>query len=786
MFKRRICKLCNEEFQPASAKQFYCKKVILKVCPVCGNTYDTYCQPSNPVTCSNPKCKRSAAIVGNKLRTRKCRVCGSEFIPQSTRQLDCGKIITKQCVICGSNFEDKCGINFTKSTCSNPKCRATYAHQKSVESYKDKPKLCVICNQEFIPTNNTQVICTRRHFRTCKVCGKHFELILSKGYNVKYLPVTCSKECATQLGFANGNPFQKQECRDKAKATMLEKYGADHPMHSKEILEKLDKTMQERYGVKRFTQSPMYVERAIETNRKRYGTDWAIQSEETKAKVETTLIGNYGITNPGQSKEFMLKAAQTRKERYGYEYAFQDPKAVEHMKQVNLERYGSEYALDNPEIKAKSDATNLERYGTIYPTQSKQVQDKIRATNIKRYGVEIASQSPEIQAKIANTMFERYGVHRYEARWDYRKTVMTDPNKINNWRAFIENTEEYINSHYEDKPTYKQLSEDLGVNETTIQVHLARMNKLDLIKITSSYWEDDVVKFIKTIAPNVTIQRRNRKLITPYEIDIYLPEYNVGIEVNPTATHNSTFSPYDDGPKVPSYHKMKTDMCTNKGVFLFHIFGYEWTNKQQIIESMLANILGRTSNKIYARKCILEEVSIKDSIEFLDDNHRQGGAYSKVNLGLYYNDELVSLMTFGKMRSTMGTGNQDLSDCWELVRFCNKLNTSVVGGASKLFKHFVNTYNPQRIRSFSDRAHTRGTLYQTLGFKEVNRSDANYVWVDIETDKAYHRVNAQKRNLKKFLHDDNIDLDQTEKQIMESHGFAQVFDSGTITWEWNS
>lgn len=782
MFKRRICKLCNEEFQPTSAKQFYCKKVIPKVCPVCGNTYDTYCQPSNPVTCSNPKCRRSAAIVGNKLRTRKCRVCGSEFIPQSTRQLDCGKIITKQCVICGSNFEDKCGINFTKSTCSNPKCRATYAHQKSVESYKDKPKLCVICNQEFTPTNNTQVICTRRHFRTCKVCGKHFELILSKGYNVKYLPVTCSKECATQLGFADGNPFQKQECRDKAKATMLEKYGADHPMHSKEILEKLDKTMQERYGVKRFTQSPMYVERAIETNRERYGTDWAIQSEETKAKVEATLMSNYGITNPGQSKEFMDKAAQTRKERYGYEYAFQDPKAVEHMKQVNLERYGSEYALDNPEIKAKSDATNLERYGTIYPTQSKQVQDKIKATNLERYGAECYLASPEGKRKCAAALERMYGKPKYSQTAKWKINELRKCENISEWMKFAENTEEYL-LQYSTPPKYIELAEKFGVYIDSVYEVINRKQLMHLVDRTMSYMEYKICNMLKEY--NIQYNLHDRSQISPYEIDIYIPEYNTGIECNPTATHNCTYSPWGD-PIKSNYHKMKTDMCTDKGIFLYHIFGYEWTHNADIIESMLLNLFNCNSTKIYARKCELRTVSGIDSAEFLTHNHRQGAANSKIRLGLYYNDELVSLMTFGKMRSTMGTGNQDLSDCWELVRFCNKLNTSVVGGASKLFKYFVNTYNPQRIRSFSDRAHTKGALYQTLGFKEVNRSDANYVWVDIETDKAYHRVNAQKRNLKKFLHDDTVDLTQTEKQIMESHGFAQVFDSGTITWEWNS
>lgn len=127
-----------------------------------------------------------------------------------------------------------------------------------------------------------------------------------------------------------------------------------------------------------------------------------------------------------------------------------------------------------------------------------------------------------------------------------------------------------------------------------------------------------------------------------------------------------------------------------------------------------------------------------------------------------------------------------MSDCIELLRFCSLLKTSVVGGASKLFKHALQTIKPARVRSFSHRAHTSGGIYSVLGFTEVRRSEPGYMWVDLETDKAYHRYNAQKQNVRKFLHDDTIDLSLSEREIMTSHGFVQVYDSGTITWEWVS
>ena len=84
----------------------------------------------------------------------------------------------------------------------------------------------------------------------------------------------------------------------------------------------------------------------------------------------------------------------------------------------------------------------------------------------------------------------------------------------------------------------------------------------------------------------------------------------------------------------------------------------------------------------------IKEISSKDCSSFLDQNHIQGKLGAKVRLGLYYNDELVSLMTFGALRKNLGQKSEDGS--YELLRFCNKLNTNVVGGASKLFKHFIN------------------------------------------------------------------------------------------------
>lgn len=406
--------------------------------------------------------------------------------------------------------------------------------------------------------------------------------------------------------------------------------------------------------------------------------------------------------------------------------------------------------------------------GKLFPFDSRQQKDNWRRTcsskcAAKLHGMNNGMKDPSVQDKL------REG--RYSG----------SPEQLSEYKKFLSGPEEYLNSLIEKKTIF-QLSKIFGIHTTTMGHYINKFNLQPFISYEMSNMENDVVDFLKTL--DVKIVRHDRNEIKPKEIDIWIPGDNLAIECNPTSSHNSSKPMYDSGePMKYNYHQIKTNICEEKGIRLIHIFGYEWNHKRNIIESIIRNALGKNERKIFARKCEINEVSYSDAKAFLVDNHRQGFANSSVRFGLYFEDELVSLMTFGKARRTIGTNKN--TECWELVRFCNKLNTSVVGGASKLFKHFINIFHPSSIISFSDRAHTTGNLYKTLRFSEKSRSAPGYVWVNVNTDIAYNRVNAQKANLKKFLSDEYIDLSKTESEIMEEHGFVKVYDSGVITWQWN-
>jgi hypothetical protein len=223
-----------------------------------------------------------------------------------------------------------------------------------------------------------------------------------------------------------------------------------------------------------------------------------------------------------------------------------------------------------------------------------------------------------------------------------------------------------------------------------------------------------------------------------------------------------------------NYHLNKTKLCEDKNIRLIHIFEDEWLFKQEIVKSRLKNILGLTENKVYARKTIIKEVSTKESNNFLNENHIQGPVNSKINLGLYHNNELVSVMCFNKPR--VGIGSK--YDGYELSRFCNKLNTIVIGGADKLLKYFVNIHNPKQIISYADRRWSQGDLYEKLGFEKTKINKANYSYIINKQRK--HRFNYRKNVLKKQGFNTT---NKTEHQIMLERKIYRIYDCGTITYK---
>ena len=258
-----------------------------------------------------------------------------------------------------------------------------------------------------------------------------------------------------------------------------------------------------------------------------------------------------------------------------------------------------------------------------------------------------------------------------------------------------------------------------------------------------------------------------------YEIDIYLSKYNLGIEYNGEYWHSTRY-------KDKKYHFNKWKYFKDKNIHLIQIWNNEWKNKNEIVKSMILNRLNICSQKIFARKCIIKEIKNKNEKNtFLNKNHLQGSDNSSYWLGLYYNNELVSIMTFGKRNSGKQTH-------YELIRFCNKLNTVVVGAASKLLKYFLNTHpDIYNIKTFADLRFYKDTgFYNKLGFTFTHTSQPNYFYVKPNEGcmNHYSRLQFQKHKLSKLLSNFNINL--TEEQNMINNGYLKIYDCGNYVFEY--
>lgn len=287
---------------------------------------------------------------------------------------------------------------------------------------------------------------------------------------------------------------------------------------------------------------------------------------------------------------------------------------------------------------------------------------------------------------------------------------------------------------------------------------------------TVSKPENDLGLFIEGNL-GMTVDKSRRDIIPPYELDMYIQDKKIAIEFDGLYWHNE--KNVDN-----NYHRNKTRLCQENGVRLIHIFEDEWLGRREIVESRLKNILGVTGNKVYARKCEVREVSPSVSSDFLDKNHIQGKVSGKYKYGLYHNGELVSIMVFGSLRKNLGSVSKDGE--FELLRFCNKLDTTVIGGASKLLKHFIKAHSPKRIVSYADKRWSDGNMYRQLGFDWSHDSEPSYFY--IFGTKRENRFKYRKSELIK----QGFDASKSEHDIMLERGIYRIYDCGCMVFEWNS
>ena len=430
-----------------------------------------------------------------------------------------------------------------------------------------------------------------------------------------------------------------------------------------------------------------------------------------------TMMDRHGCEHALQNKEILCKAVNKIN---GLDHA----NVTKKRKKTIKERYNVETVWDIPGFREKIRETNLARYGTEWALQNQNVINKRRQTANYEFYSSLATRVPN--ATPLFTIEEFLGVrHQYQ------------------WLCSKCNTE--YQDHFDD-------GKDPVCPTCWPTGHGTSKEEQELVT-----WLQDI---------NVkNIVQRDKTLIGPKEIDIWLPDYRLAIEYNGLYWHSEL--------KISDnrYHQRKFVECEKLGIQLVQIFADEWVLKPAIVKNRLRHLLGMSITTAMARKCQIQIIPKMQYDRFLEDTHIQGTCVSKTRLGAFFQGSLVAVMGFGKNRSIVR------STSWELLRFACIGN--IPGIASKMFSHFVESEKPIEVISFCDLRWGTGNVYRSMGMTESHISSPGY-WYSRDGINRYHRSNFTKKSLVADGHDPEL----TESVIMKSKGYYKIWDAGHRKFTW--
>ena len=451
------------------------------------------------------------------------------------------------------------------------------------------------------------------------------------------------------------------------------------------------------------------------------------KKEEELSKAKSTNLKKYGVTNPQQNKEVQLKRRKTMLEKYG------DIVSPRHREILALSK--------NKAYKTRAENL-LSLYGVSNISELDFVKDKRRETFLSKYGVEHYHQSEEYKSKIEKRNIDKIQyinpeiiVDGFKNIDEYKSLCISFSCKKCNTKDILPN----VTFGYRQK-NFNTPCSVCG----NFQRNYSNREK-ELLSEIEKFYNGEIVT--------------NKKIIPPYEIDIFIPEFNLGIEYNGLFWHSET-----GGGKDAKYHYKKTLLARERNIRLLHIFENEYINSKQIILEKIKNIVGLSEKGVGARKITIEKISSLDGNGFLQKHHIQGSVPGSKFFGGYNETNLVSVLAYKISGDTL-----------EITRFANDFKT-YPGLFSKYLSYIQKNVNVRKIVTFADLRISYGDLYNKTGFDQEEVLGPTYYYTDYT--EVYHKFNFRKKQIEKKF---NVNVEnKTEKELMEELGYDRIWDSGKI------
>jgi len=400
----------------------------------------------------------------------------------------------------------------------------------------------------------------------------------------------------------------------------------------------------------------------------------ACNDQKVKIKRKQTNIKIFGVENPFQSEEIKIKIRKTNEKIYGTPSPSQNENVKNKRKLTNMKNLGVDNPAKAPIVKEKTKETNNRIYGTDCSLQNKEVKEKIKISCNKIYGVDNPAKSDFIKNKTKDSVYNKYNNRYFRQKHysDEQLEIINNPERL----------KEIYQEHLENEIPVEQLSLKYGFSPTLLGKHF---NKHGLIpkRFSVSYQEKILKIFLDTL--EIDYIQNTKRIIKRKELDFYIPEYKLGIEVNGVYWH-------DEHSKYGPFNLLnKHNLCKEKGIKLLHFWDIEVENKFEMIKSIIKGQLHLNEN-IESTLCKIIEVDFNLSYGFYENNHILGGIYCDYNYGLYYEDKLVSCIGINKVE-----------EGYEIVRDCTKIGYNVTRRLEKLLSHIKNIHKDSPIYLILDK-----------------------------------------------------------------------------------
>ena len=474
--------------------------------------------------------------------------------------------------------------------------------------------------------------------------------------------------------------------------------------------------------------------------------------EKTKQSVDENGLNPY--------KKGAIKANIT-KFKIGEDGLTSIQRGVKKQKQTKKKKYNDE----NYNNRKKSKETCSLKYGVDNPRKCANYIDKRNKHDLEKYGVPYFTN----REKATNTMLTKIdsqGLNGYQQNANKIKKHFLNTIGVSQHMLMHLNHKEDINDYSfrklfisGGKFDVDKCCDYFNAQRSWVYAKKKEFNILEPTKQKQELLQFEIYKFLRDIYNDI-ILFNSRQIISPLELDIYIPKKKLAIEFNGIYWHSINIG------MDKNYHQNKSKMCKEKGIRLIHIYEDEWNDehKREIIKDIVKHALNIPvlENKIFARKCIIKEIQNDEYNAFCNKYHIQGTKQAQIKLGLFYNNKLVQIASFNKSR-------YDKRYEWEWIRGCPASNNNVIGGTSKLFKYFVRKYSPKSVLCYADFNKFDGKGYKECGFNFDTITIPDKFYFDIKNNK---RVNRNPNKYREY------------KELVKNNKFLLLYGAGNLKFVW--